>query len=504
MGGGSIKRNCQETGEPFSNGSKTRKTVVECFESSDSRWSFLPREILDKILALLDVKSMKAASNVCEYWKDVLNENKRFSWFHGKECIERGHTKLTHKTEILFVDHQLCIMRVHSHVKKGEYHFQIIDDRVGRTWDIVEEIDLETMQEGLLIDDYIIVGGKASESLIALDFRARYNRNRILKIWSRKNRNRLKEIEKTSETKVPGEERILQYWMHQSTILIKNHVANFSASVVKEDGTVNTFKFQKDLCHFSDIVDFCFPHALVSSGCRFPRRIGDFVTGGVVDYSVVKFSLSEENVKEMCVIKKTFDQFIAEKGDTSGNFPPSSKLLPPSYVVYIKYDEQFKQTFMGDKVYVQIWSVRISDFSGNTIFKIEHRFNLEGIPRSMLKEGYEIRNLKVDVRKGIRRLFFKKSDALVTLDFDSILGAYKERGEVVKGEDVYNYNNGRRLSSHGTQLIANYGRAIGGLGIEDTESKLTDHYVEEGSVKFFRVKENCFDRLETVKLTMSF
>ena len=166
MAGGTIKRTCQEPGES-SKVIKMQRTGQEPSGSSDSKWSsnqYLPSEILDKILSQLDVRSMKAASNVCEYWKLVLNENQRFLWFHGMELIEKDSVRLKQGEEgkVLFVGHQLVLMNFF-------YKFIIIDYKLGQTWNIIDKID---RKEAVPVD----VEGKASDSLIAIEYISSINR----------------------------------------------------------------------------------------------------------------------------------------------------------------------------------------------------------------------------------------------------------------------------------------------------------------------------------------
>ena len=366
MAGGTIKRTCQEPGES-SKVIKMQRTGQEPSGSSDSKWSsnqYLPSEILDKILSQLDVRSMKAASNVCEYWKLVLNENQRFLWFHGKELIEKDSVRLKQGEEgkVLFVGHQLVLMNFF-------YKFLIIDYKLGQTWNIIDKID---RKEAVPVD----VEGKASDSLIAIEYIFKSDSrkfDRILKVWSR---SRISQRNPITTIEIGKDESLRQYEMHQSTIFLVKGDGDLSALVVKQDGTVDNFKLTNP--NIRHICDLRYPYALVT-------------TAPEMEYIAVKFNLSEKKVEKMAMMnkRKIFKEILDYDGVGHDSYYPciggihrskNKKLmcketggvqfLPPSYVFMIEYDD-----YDDEEIRTQIWSLRMSDFSGQTIFKIEHRYD---------------------------------------------------------------------------------------------------------------------------------
>ena len=109
----------------------------------------LPLEILEKIIMHLDITSLKAARQVCEYWKTVAEqriEKSNHIFFEGnievqKEQLIPGSTDVS---DILFVGYGLVIVRIRRKEESDLEIIRVFHESSNRNWDV----ELSTINSG--------------------------------------------------------------------------------------------------------------------------------------------------------------------------------------------------------------------------------------------------------------------------------------------------------------------------------------------------------------------
>ena len=109
-------------------------------------WSaqeYLPLEILEKIMMHLDLISLKAARQVCEYWKTVAEqriEKSKYILLEGNIEIKKEALKIEGSDsdlyEILFVGNSLVIFQITQKDGSGSETIRVLDESSNMTWTV--------------------------------------------------------------------------------------------------------------------------------------------------------------------------------------------------------------------------------------------------------------------------------------------------------------------------------------------------------------------------------
>ena len=339
-------------------------------------WSsqeYLPLEILEKIIEHLDITSLKAAGQVCQYWKTVAEqefESSKYDFFEGniqikKEQLIPGSSDVS---EILFVGYGLVILRIRQKDKEsGLESIRVYDESSNRTWNV--EMSSIISGEGNVRAD-------ATDKIVILGWIGG-----SFGIWSRNGH---------YVTKI--EEENIDFKASDSRLLLLHPNSQFETVEVDENYAVERVKYSNSISSAIMIRDFCNPFLLVEvRNCKL-RVIG-----------------INKKKKETFVVSPKVQTSVGWLAGYEQHVGYETKIETPLiFCIEINGNRHLYHTLC------------IFDFDGNKLFQTS---------TSQVWSGGGLSNLKVVDRMGTKTLFYHEDHYLVMMALDPMIKSYRYRGK---------------------------------------------------------------------------
>lgn len=394
-------------------------------------WSaqeYLPLEILEDIMMHLDLKSLKTARQVCEYWKTVAEqriEKSKYILLEGNIEIKKKTLKLEGSDsdvyQIIFVGNGLVIFQITQKDGSGSETIRVLDESSNMTWNVKLSSS--------------IISGEGYLKVTATDKIVIIWRNRgSVGIWSR-NGDHITTVERRKEKKENKD-----FKASDSCLLFLHKNSQFSSIEVKENQAVERVKYSNTFrgATISCLRDFCYPYVLVTTENKNLRAI-------------------EINPKK----RKTYAS-SPEIQFEEDEYLHAAKVAAPFIICVSCKDSN------GDYSYTDYF-LRIFDFEGNKLLSIHHCEDTYNISPRGWVEGFS--DLEIDIRMGSKTLFYRKGYCLVIMNIETLMDTLTEEGT----EDCYYYKE---------DLIPKNSREINLVALKCDLSVYSSYFVETLSINF--------------------
>ena len=342
-------------------------------------WStqeYLPLEILERIIMHLDWTSLKAARQVCQYWKIVAEkriEKSNYIFFEGN--IEIKNEQLIPGSsdvgEILFVGYGLVILRIRQKDEESSLEsIRVYNESSNRTWDV---------EMSSIISGKGYFRAEATDKIVILG----WNRGSF-GIWSRNGH---------FVTKV--EEENIQFTASDSSLLLLHPNSQFETMEVDENHAVERVKYSNTISS-AMLRDFCNPFLLVE----------------VENHKLQVIGIDKEKKETYAVSPKikTYSRGL----DQSGGYEETTMTKIETPFIFCVESEGHRE-----QPWVMGHHLSIFDFDGNKLFKTSKGGDW----------GDRFFDLKVEERMGSKILFYRVDYDLVIMALDPMIKAYRYRGK---------------------------------------------------------------------------
>lgn len=361
----------------------------------------LPLEILEKIIMHLDITSLRAARQVCDYWRTVAEqriEQSNYIFLEGNIEVRKEQLipESTDVSRILFVGNGLVVLEIRQMEESSLETIRVFDESGKRTW----EVELSAIIPGEGDGRRRRIDATATEEIVIIR-----RMGGSVGIWSR------------NGEYVTTVEDYIDFRASDSCLLFLHQNSQFSSINVKENHAVEYVKYSNsgNKTTIGELEDFCSPCALVSmenysgldtTGKKFSS--GRFQVIGFNKKKKETFMVSPEiQIYREVYTTRIATPFIFYVGSESNR-----------YDVEVDYDVDP----------ITEYALIIFDFDGNKLFHIKYTSVLEFEdnlpPPPGWLNGYS--QLKVDIRMESKTLFYRMGHSLVIRNLDTLMEKYTE------------------------------------------------------------------------------